>query len=46
LDAVVVSRDPERPGKRRFTLRQSIVVIVLAIIVALAPWLTPLMHYR
>jgi hypothetical protein len=38
--------DPERPGKRHLTLRQSVVVIVLAIIVALAPWLTPLMHYR
>jgi hypothetical protein len=32
--------DPERHGKRHLTLRQSIVVIVLAIIVALAPWLS------
>jgi hypothetical protein len=36
--------DPERPGKRHLSYRQSI--IVLAIIVALAPWLAPLMHYR
>jgi hypothetical protein len=40
VDGLVVSRDPNRPGKRHFTLRQSIVVIVLAIIVALAPWLS------
>jgi hypothetical protein len=32
--------DPERHGKRHLTLRQSVVVIVLAIIVALAPWLS------
>jgi hypothetical protein len=31
--------DPERHGKRHLTLRQSVVVIVLAIVVALAPWL-------
>lgn len=35
----MVNRDPERPGKRHLSYRQSIVVIVLAIIVALAPWL-------
>jgi hypothetical protein len=38
--------DPERNGKRHLGFWPSIVVIVLAIIVALAPWLSPLMHYR
>jgi hypothetical protein len=46
----MVSRDPERPGKRRFTLRQSVVVIVLAILLAfatiLAPWALPMLPYR
>jgi hypothetical protein len=33
--------DAERPGKRRFTLRQSIVVIVLLVLaIAFAPWLS------
>jgi hypothetical protein len=32
--------DPERPGKRHLTLRQSIITMLLAIIVALAPWLS------
>ena len=31
--------DPERHGKRHLTLRQSIVVIVLALAIAFAPWL-------
>ena len=43
---MAVTPDPERPGKRHLSLRQSLVVIALAIIVALAPWLMPLMHYR
>jgi hypothetical protein len=38
--------DPERPGKRHLSYRQSIVVIVLAIIVALAPWALPMLPYR
>ena len=36
----MVMPDPERPGKRHLSYRQSIVVIALAIIVALAPWLS------
>jgi hypothetical protein len=31
--------DPERHGKRHLTLRQSIVVIVLALAIAFAPWI-------
>lgn len=38
--------DPNRDGKRHLSYRQSIVVIALAVIVALAPWLMPLLHYR
>jgi len=38
--------DPERPGKRHLGFWPSIMVMALAIIVALAPWLMPLMHYR
>jgi hypothetical protein len=32
--------DPERPGKRHLSYRQSIVVIVLALAIAFAPWLS------
>ena len=31
--------DPERPGKRHLTLRQSVVVMLLALAIAFAPWL-------
>jgi hypothetical protein len=42
----MVTPDPERPGKRHLSYRQSIVVMALAIIVALAPWLMPLLQYK
>jgi hypothetical protein len=31
--------DPERHGKRHLSYRQSIVVIVLALAIAFAPWI-------
>tara|TARA_R110000868_G_scaffold376399_1_gene641249 strand:+ start:323 stop:448 length:126 start_codon:yes stop_codon:yes gene_type:complete len=39
--------DPERPGKRHLSWRQSLLVIALIILtLAVAPWLMPLMPYR
>jgi len=31
--------DPDRPGKRRLTLRQSVVVMLLVLAIAFAPWI-------
>ena len=43
----MVTPDPERPGKRHFTRQQSLLVIALIILtLAVAPWLMPLMPYR
>lgn len=43
----MVTPDPERPGKRHLSLRQSLAVIALiTLTLAVAPWLMPLMPYR
>jgi len=31
--------DPERPGKRHLTLRQSIITMLLVLAIAFAPWI-------
>jgi hypothetical protein len=42
----MVSRDPNRSGKRRFTGIGALAALLLVLAIAFAPWLTPLMHYR
>jgi hypothetical protein len=45
----VVSRDPNRDGKRHLSWRQSIVLlaaILLAAAITLAPWALPMLPYR
>jgi hypothetical protein len=47
MDADMV--DPERPGKRHLSWRQSIVLlaaILLAFATILAPWALPMLPYR
>jgi hypothetical protein len=41
--------DPERPGKRHLTLRQSVILLAAILLVAaitLAPWAVPSLPYR
>jgi hypothetical protein len=41
--------DPERPGKRHLSYRQSIVLLAAILLVAaitLAPWALPMLPYR
>ena len=41
--------DPERPGKRHLSWRQSVVLlaaILLAFAITLAPWAVPMLPYR
>ena len=45
----MVSRDPNRSGKRHLTLRQSVILlaaILLAFATILAPWALPMLPYR
>ena len=45
----MVSRDPNRDGKRHLSWRQSIVLlaaILLAFATILAPWALPMLPYR
>jgi hypothetical protein len=45
----MVTPDPERPGKRHLSYRQSIVLLAAILLVAaitLAPWAVPSLPYR
>ena len=38
--------DPERPGKRRFSLMGALAALLLVIAVAFAPWVLATIPYR
>ena len=42
----MVTPDPERHGKRRFSPVGALAALLLVLAVAFAPWLMPLMPYR
>ena len=42
----MVSRDPKRPGKRRFTRVEALAALLLVLAVAFAPWLLATIPFR